>query len=164
MLIVITQDPEVRAFCQSASSNAVAWGSVFLLSVTSDQSKATAEFASALAGLTEADGLYIVAHGNDDEIGDDLEDGRTWGWTAAAIADLLAENLTVKPGVIVFDACGGSVSTFSTKVALALEQRPSGSKKLEGASLYGRNTSTSSSFPSPKQVATSVDLQPVVVG
>lgn len=164
MLIVITQDPDVRAFCQSMSSNAVAWGSVFLLSINPDQSKVTSELASALAGLTEGDGLYIVAHGNDDEIGDDLEDGRTWGWTAAAIADLLAENLTVKPGVVVFDACGGYVTNFSTKVALALQERLGGSRKLRGASLYGRSTSTSSSFPNPKQVATSVDLQPVVVG
>lgn len=161
MLIVATQVKDIIDFCRSGKSNANAWEPVFFLKEGIRKEEATRAMAENFVKLKEKEALCVVAHGNDNEIGDEDQNG--WGWNVEEIANLLADHVKVTPRFVVFESCADSLANFTTKVALKLETRQGGSGKLKGATLYGYNKGVTHPFPSPDQVPKNVDLQPAVV-
>jgi hypothetical protein len=165
MLIVATQDPRVRAYCQQPQSQSAAWGAVLPIDAGLTQGEAERQLIAYLSGLNPGENLCIVAHGNDEEIGDSQAGGSNWGWTYKRLARLLANNVAVTPGTVLLHTCAEDVSNFATRVVVRLEGSWQNIGHLDGVVVYGYSTAygTAQPIPRPDQLATNVQAQPVII-
>ena len=155
MLIVCTQDDEVRSWARNAKSGASQWGKLAEIPKGS-QANADTKMAEAIAALDKSEALCFSAHGNDEEIGD--EDLGGWGWKARAIAALLKSKAPAGyKGPILISACAKNVSNFSALLVVKLEEI----KALNGVWVYGYNKAVDSTvpFPDPSKMDKMRDLQ-----
>ena len=156
MLIVCTQDNRIIEFTQSVESGAARWGELVELP-RGRQRQATLALKDALQRVREAEDLCLSAHGNDDEIGDENDDG--WTWTASEVAALLSENLpNGYRGRILIRACTDTVASFAAHLAVELGRR----RWLHGVWIYGyiKHLAIKTQYPDPQNLDKDVELSP----
>lgn len=153
MLVVCTQDDDIREAVEEHGSGADAWGEVVLLP---KGSRAVAERALVAALATARGPVCLSAHGNDEEIGDEGNGADDWGWNRRQVARLLAR-VPGPVGPVLVHACAENVSNFSAGLALALEEE----RALEGVWVYGYNrpVPATAGYPPPDALSRQVDLQ-----
>ena len=153
MLVVCTQDDDIREAVEEHGSGADAWGEVVLLP---KGSRAAAERALVAALATARGPVCLSAHGNDEEIGDEGHGADDWGWNRRQVARLLAR-VPGPVGPVLVHACAENVSNFSAGLALALQEE----RALEGVWVYGYNrpVPADARYPRPDVLSTQVDLQ-----
>ncbi len=108
MLVVCTQDDDIREAVEEHGSGADAWGEVVLLP---KGSRAAAERALVAALATARGPVCLSAHGNDEEIGDEGNGADDWGWGRRQVARLLAR-VPGPVGPVLVHACAENVSNF----------------------------------------------------
>jgi hypothetical protein len=160
MIIVCTRDETIRAWTQNPKSNSAAWDGVWGIPKQLDQDDATAALAQAISGLPPAAPLCLSAHGDDESIGDPVK-GKPWEWKIPALAGILA-GVKTRTGPLLISACAETVANVSAALAVALQNL--GAQK--GLWCYGYNIAVGSttSYPSPDKLASSVELQGTLVG
>jgi len=165
MLIVATQDPRVRAYCQLPESKASAWGAVLPIDAGLTQGDAQQQLIKYLNGLHAGENLCILAHGNDEEIGDSAAGGKNWGWTYKSLARMLATEVAVAPGIVLIQSCAERVDNFATRMVVRLEGSWQNIGHLAGVEVYGYSTAvgTTQPIPQPGQLSTNVQSQPVII-
>ncbi len=153
MLVVCTQDDDIREAVERHGSGADAWGEVVLLP---KGSRAAAERALVAVLATARGPVCLSAHGNDEEIGDEGNGADDWGWSRRQVARLLAR-VPGRVGPVLVHACAENVSNFSAGLALALQEE----RALEGVWVYGYNrpVPATADYPRPDALSRQVDLQ-----
>lgn len=152
MLIVCTQDPDIRNAATNPAKGGQAWAPVELLPTGIQPD---ARFAEILRNLPVSQPLCLSAHGNDKEIGDEVGG---WSWSTRRIALLLAKNVNLTwGGPILIHACAKTVSNFSAGLAVALQEVPC----FRGLWCFGFNQAIDSNagFPPPVGMERSPLLQ-----
>jgi hypothetical protein len=160
MLIIMTRDARLHAWCADPMSHAANWGDIVGLG-HGNVGDATAHLRHALRLLGPGEPLCLAGHGSDTEIGDSQATGWTWG--VNDIAAILAEELGPRGynGPILIETCAETISNFSTNVAIALGAM--GALRRVWLFGYNRPVDITHTIPSPSQLPTSRELQPVQV-
>lgn len=157
MLIILSKDQRLNAWCGYPASHSDNWGRSVELG-DGNIISATERLLHALSHVGSDEPLCLFAHGSDTAIGDP---GRIW--TVDDIAVILAMTLGQRAytGPILIQACADSITNFSTHLALALSRQG----VLNGVWIYGYNKPVPivQVFPAPSQLDTNVELQPVQV-
>lgn len=158
MLLVLTQDPQVRRWAEDPRSGSQRWGGIGH-APAGPQQGADAWWRQALPRLGAQEPLLLAAHGNDTEIGDPDPDG--WGWTVGAVVGALGAAPAAWRGPVVIWACAEQVTNFSARLAVALGD----AQVFDGLWVYGFNrpVPVDKTFPDPALLGQQVDLQPTQV-
>jgi len=154
MLIVCTQDAEIRRWTNDRESGSARWSPVSLISDNLNQNGATRDLQSLLNVLGRTEVLCLSAHGNDTEIGDEDDEG--WTWTTTDIAAMLARN-PKHQGPILIHACSRSIANFAAGLAVELEKI----RALNGVWIYGYNKPVprKAKYPDPNTLDKQAELQ-----
>jgi hypothetical protein len=165
MLIVATQDPNMRAYCQRAESQAAAWGRLLPIDAGLTQGEADNQIRAYLHALNAGEDLCIMAHGNNEEIGDSENGAKDWGWTYKRLARLLATEVQVTPGKVLIETCAENVSNFATRVVTRLEGNWINIGHLNGVEVYGYSTAVGATrpIPTPAQLTKNIEAAPVII-
>lgn len=157
MLIVLTQDQKIVAWCINAESGAAQWGQLAVVN-EGGAPGATVLLKRCLAHVGANENLCITGHGNDTEVGDaEMSGKQSWTWSVSEFADLLASNLPQHyGGTILMEVCAESMTSFAANLAEALRQKG----KLKDVWIYGytKAVAVTHTFPDPAKLAKNVEL------